>query len=1211
MPLMKKSSQALALFTVLFTVSASASAEWFYRGTSNSWQSMQLDSTADSDVLSTCQTFSGESSSASFKIDRSADWSESYPSSDWVVTDHSSYQILFTISSRQISVQSVPDCEDLGVAKWYFRGTPNSWAATEMEWDATNKVYSITQAFSGEESSARYRIDNGSWTESYPSGDRIIDDNLSYMIRFDPLNKIVTQVVDDSDVTLNGITVMPANLSLTVGNSQAIIIQASYSNGSTKDVTGEAVISTSNELVASINANSVTAVAEGSTVINASFDSKSSSAAVVVSEAKTLTLKFNKPDDWVNVFAHIWDVLPIGTMDDTLWCSEQLSEVNGLYPIELNGATSANVIFMDCTGNKTDDLNRTGNGCYDFDLGWSENCTLDPVAPQISVTPESKTFSTSNISISLNVSGSELSALKYLVGSGDVMTQGTDFNNGEAIALGDTLADGESLDLQVYAVNDAGSATQTYTYTKMLNPNDGFTVYLQAFSDWDARIHHWSALPADSEPDSAWPGDVMIDLGEGWFKYSFESAESSNIIFNNAGNDKTIDLNRALNGCFYIQTQVWTDTCDVPKQELQVSALPGSSDFSSDNVSVTLQASGESVTSGKFSFGMDDPSQGQDFSHGRVVTIGDELLVGESITLNIWASDGTTEQVNSYTYTKIEPAPVNKFSWDNATVYFALTDRFLNGDTSNDNQYGRNKDQNGNVYSGSQSDEGTFHGGDLAGLTQKLNEGYFTDLGVSAIWISAPIEQIHGYVAGEQFKHYAYHGYYLLDPTNVDANYGNTDDLKTFIDTAHSKGIRVVFDVVLNHSGYETLYDMNEQGFGSPSWGWENEYFTDNPSGLNTTSFNNFLNKGDENAWSNWWGQDWMRLSGVAGYENCDGGNDISMCLAGLPDFKTDSGSSVGLPPMLQNKWQKEGRLDEENAELNDFFTKTNLARTPANHLIKWMTDWVREYGVDGFRIDTAKHVPINVWKELKIQANAALKEWQSTHANAQADGQNLDFWMTGEVWGHCVGKSDYFDNGFDSVINFCFQSAATSTASLEGIYSSYAGAINNDASFNMLSYISSHDTALYNRFNLMFAGSALLMSPGAVQIFYGDESGRQEGSNWHWDEPTRSDMNWGNVSEVLLNHWQTLGAFRSNHVAIGAGSHQLIQATPYAFSRVKDNDKVIVVMDASGSTTVSVAGLFSDGTVLTDAYTGNTATVTSGSITFTANSNGVILISE
>lgn len=73
------------------------------------------------------------------------------------------------------------------------------------------------------------------------------------------------------------------------------------------------------------------------------------------------------------------------------------------------------------------------------------------------------------------------------------------------------------------------------------------------------------------------------------------------------------------------------------------------------------------------------------------------------------------------------------FSWDNATVYFTLTDRFNNGDSSNDHSYGRSLNEDGSVQSGYKENLGTFHGGDLKGLTEKLNEGYFTNLGVNAI----------------------------------------------------------------------------------------------------------------------------------------------------------------------------------------------------------------------------------------------------------------------------------------------------------------------------------------------------------------------------------------------------------------------------------------------------------------------------------------------
>ena len=134
------------------------------------------------------------------------------------------------------------------------------------------------------------------------------------------------------------------------------------------------------------------------------------------------------------------------------------------------------------------------------------------------------------------------------------------------------------------------------------------------------------------------------------------------------------------------------------------------------------------------------------------------------------------------------------FSWDNATVYFLLTDRFCNGDTSNDHAYGRGM-KNGSVVSGYKT-EAAFQGGDFAGITQKINEGYFDDLGVNAIWLSAPYEQIHGYVVGgngdPSFPHWSYHGYYVLDYTETDKNFGTKAEFKTMVDTAHEHGIRIV-----------------------------------------------------------------------------------------------------------------------------------------------------------------------------------------------------------------------------------------------------------------------------------------------------------------------------------------------------------------------------------------------------------------------------------
>ena len=107
------------------------------------------------------------------------------------------------------------------------------------------------------------------------------------------------------------------------------------------------------------------------------------------------------------------------------------------------------------------------------------------------------------------------------------------------------------------------------------------------------------------------------------------------------------------------------------------------------------------------------------------------------LAVGFTTTSAATVESASTGYSKIESA--DDFSWDNANVYFLLTDRFANGDTSNDHSYGRALDANGNPLSGWQSAPGTFHGGDFKGLTQKINEGYFDDLGVNAIWLSAPL----------------------------------------------------------------------------------------------------------------------------------------------------------------------------------------------------------------------------------------------------------------------------------------------------------------------------------------------------------------------------------------------------------------------------------------------------------------------------------------
>ncbi len=553
-------------------------------------------------------------------------------------------------------------------------------------------------------------------------------------------------------------------------------------------------------------------------------------------------------------------------------------------------------------------------------------------------------------------------------------------------------------------------------------------------------------------------------------------------------------------------------------------------------------------------------------------------------------------------------SPSDPFTWDNANVYFVMTDRFYDGNSSNNSSYGRPTTD----ASGSQI--GTFHGGDIKGLTKKLQEGYFSKLGTNAIWITAPYEQVHGFVgggSGGDFAHYAYHGYYALDYTSMDKNMGTVEEMREFVDQAHAKGIRVVLDVVMNHPGYSTLKDMEEYNFGKRLNGLNSSWKP--TSGQTWHSYHDNIDYTDSQAWAGWWSGGWVR-AGIGGYP-AGGNSDLTLTLSGLPDFRTEVTTNQGLAPVLQTKWSKEGNSNAWVIPAASSLRK-DLGISPTDYNIRWLSAWVEEFGIDGFRVDTAKHVDQFRWKQLKNEANTALQKWRQNNPTKAGANWKDSFWMTGEVWGQGVSRNSYYDNGFDSLINFSFQDS--NLTDLEGLFSNYASKINTDPGFNVLSYISSHDTKLYDRNALFQAGTALLLAPGGIQTYYGDESARPFGATGSdAQQGTRSDMNWSSTNADLLAHWQKLGQFRYNHPSIGAGAHKQLASAPYTFSRTYNNaakginDSVVIATGASGSTAVTVSPVFADGTSVRDAYTGATTVVSGGKATFTAGSRGVILIEQ
>ena len=515
------------------------------------------------------------------------------------------------------------------------------------------------------------------------------------------------------------------------------------------------------------------------------------------------------------------------------------------------------------------------------------------------------------------------------------------------------------------------------------------------------------------------------------------------------------------------------------------------------------------------------------------------------------------------------------FDWRAANVYFLLTDRFYNADTTNDVNFNRTE-PTGKLRG--------FMGGDVRGIITKINEGWFDSLGVNAIWLSPVFEQIHGAVNEGSGNTYGFHGYWIRDWTSFEPNFGTEEDLKELVKVAHNHGIRILFDVVINHTGPVTEQDPV-------------------------------------------WPPDWVRTLPQCTYDNYEHTIECTL-VKNLPDIKTESNETVNIPPFLVEKWKKEGRYETETKELDNFFTNTGYPRAPRYYLIKWLTDLIRKFGIDGYRVDTAKHVEESVWDELRKEALKAFAQWKKEHPDEAIDDK--DFFILGEVYGYGISggqvynfpdrKVNYFKNGFDALINFEFRWSADKN--YEEIFSHYSDILNSDLkNYTVLNYLSSHDDGNpfdKKREKTFVAGTKLLLSPGAAQIYYGDETARSlDISGTEGDATLRSFMNWNDLAKdkvkKVLAHWQKLGIFRKEHPAVGAGVHKMISEKPYIFTRTYNKggftDKVMVGLDLPlGNKEIRVNGFYPDETVLKDYYSGKIFKVTKGKVILNTPFNIVLL---
>jgi len=300
--------------------------------------------------------------------------------------------------------------------------------------------------------------------------------------------------------------------------------------------------------------------------------------------------------------------------------------------------------------------------------------------------------------------------------------------------------------------------------------------------------------------------------------------------------------------------------------------------------------------------------------------------------------------------------------------YFVMPDRFDNGDVSND-MGGLSGDSM--VTGFDLFDKGMYHGGDMLGLENRLD--YLKEMGITAIWMTPILKN-----QTMQGDSAAYHGYWTLDFTQIDPHLGSNDDLKSLIDEAHARNMKVYFDIITNHSAdvikFEECHNADGTSNGSPCTYVSLE---DKANGKGLTPFI------------------------PAGMEN-----------AKVPEWLND--------PKYYNN-QGDSTFSGENSVYGDFGGLDDLdTRQPevVEGMIDIFKDIVTDFKPDGFRIDTVKHVNIEFWQEF----SPAIID----HAHAEGIP---NFFMFGEVYeGNPQVLSQYTTIGnLPSVLDFGIQGAASS----------------------------------------------------------------------------------------------------------------------------------------------------------------------------------------
>ncbi len=325
--------------------------------------------------------------------------------------------------------------------------------------------------------------------------------------------------------------------------------------------------------------------------------------------------------------------------------------------------------------------------------------------------------------------------------------------------------------------------------------------------------------------------------------------------------------------------------------------------------------------------------------------------------------------------------------------YFVMADRFANGSTTNDTG-GLPDDPMISGFDPTRT--GFYNGGDLAGLAGQLD--YIQGLGTTAIWLTPSFKNK---AVQPEDNSAGYHGYWVTDFTQIDPHLGTNDELKSLIDDAHARGMKVYFDIITNHTADVIGY---QQGARMP-------YISKDQSPYLTAGGDPF----DDRDYAG--GADFPALDPTISFPY------TPVLEPGEDDLK--------VPAWLNDVTLYHNRGDTtfagENSQYGDFFGLDDLfTENPAvvQGMIEVYQTWIADFGIDGFRIDTMKHVDDRFWQRFGPEVLAFAHE----HGKQE-------FFMFGEVFDTSAPFTSSYTtrNKMQAVLDFPFQQAARSYASQSG----------------------------------------------------------------------------------------------------------------------------------------------------------------------------------